>query len=144
MAFVIIFLSPFLSFSGTVHVPVNQALSRDKEMKKPLPLAPHFSAIIPCKHLAVAQVLTAVNRPCNRGTQDRSAWRPCSTREPRSLLPFSYSNVCKHPRAVSCSCFIADCQSTGTFGSALPFRSHTGSTGTFTSSVVATTQDGQL
>jgi hypothetical protein len=33
-------------------VPVNQALSRDKEMKKPLPLAPHFSAIIPCKQLA--------------------------------------------------------------------------------------------
>ncbi len=52
MAFVILFLSPFLSFSGTVHVPVNQALSRDKEMKKPLPLAPHFSAIIPCKHRA--------------------------------------------------------------------------------------------
>jgi hypothetical protein len=56
MAFVILFLSPFLSFSGTVHVPVNQALSRDKEMKKPLPLAPHFSAIIPCKHLEVRSV----------------------------------------------------------------------------------------
>ena len=56
MAFVILFLSPFLSFSGTVHVPVNQALSRDKEMKKPLPLAPHFSAIIRCKHLEVRSV----------------------------------------------------------------------------------------
>jgi uncharacterized membrane protein len=45
------------------------------------------------------------------------------------LLPFSDSQVSKHLRAVSCSCFIADCQRTGTFGSALPFRSHTGSTG---------------
>jgi len=35
--------------------------------------------------LAVAQALTAVNRSCNRGTQDRSAWRPCRTREPRSF-----------------------------------------------------------
>ena len=36
--------------------------------------------------LAVAQALTAVNKSCNRGTQDRSAWRSCRTREPRSLL----------------------------------------------------------
>ena len=35
------------------------------------------------------------------------------------------------------------CHGTGTFGSALPFRSHIRSTGAFTSSVVATTQDGQ-
>ena len=35
--------------------------------------------------LAVAQALTAVNKSCNRGTQDRSAWRPCRTREPRSF-----------------------------------------------------------
>jgi hypothetical protein len=56
MAFVILFLSPFLSFSGTVHVPVNQALAQRQGNEKPLPLAPHFSAIIPCKHLEVRSV----------------------------------------------------------------------------------------
>jgi hypothetical protein len=45
------------------------------------------------------------------------------------LLPFSDSKACKHPRAVGCSCFIADSHRTRTFGSALSFRSHTGSTG---------------
>src|SRR5215470_1206155 len=49
-----------------------------------------------------------------------------------------------HPQAVSCSCFIVDSQSTWTLESAPSFRSHTGSTGALTSSVVATTQDVQL
>src|SRR5215470_17073031 len=49
-----------------------------------------------------------------------------------------------HPQAVSCSCFIADSQSTRTLESVPSFRSHTGSTGALTSSVVATTQDDQL
>ena len=51
--FVILFLSTLIPFSGALNLSVNQALSIDKEMKKPFPLAPHFSAIIPCKHLAV-------------------------------------------------------------------------------------------
>jgi hypothetical protein len=38
--FVILFLSTLLPFSGTVHLSVNQALSIDKETKKPFPLAP--------------------------------------------------------------------------------------------------------
>jgi len=54
--FVILFLSTFIPFSGTLNLSVKQALSIDKEMKKPFPLAPHFSAIIPCKHLEVRSV----------------------------------------------------------------------------------------
>ncbi len=51
MAFVILFLSPLLPFSGAVHVSVNQALAQRQGNEKPFPLAPPFSAIIPCKHL---------------------------------------------------------------------------------------------
>ncbi len=59
------------------------------------------------------------------------------------LLPFSYSNVREHSRAVSSSCFIVDSHGTGTFGSALPFRSHINSPGILRPAV-ATLQDGQL
>ena len=48
-----------------------------------------------------------------------------------------------HPQAVSSSCFIVDSQRTGTFGSALPFRSHINSPGILRPAV-ATLQDGQL
>ena len=48
-----------------------------------------------------------------------------------------------HPQAVSSSCFIVDSHSTGTFGSALPFRSHIKSPGILRPAV-ATLQDGQL
>jgi len=48
-----------------------------------------------------------------------------------------------HPQAVSSSCFIVDSHSTGTFGSALPFRSHINSPGILRPAV-ATLQDGQL
>lgn len=48
-----------------------------------------------------------------------------------------------HPQAVSSSCFMVDSQRTGTFGSALPFRSHFNSPGILRPAV-ATLQDGQL
>src|SRR5260370_16130077 len=59
------------------------------------------------------------------------------------LLPFSYSKMREHSRAVSSSCFIVDSHGTGTFGSALPFRSHINSPGILRPAV-ATLQDGQL
>jgi hypothetical protein len=63
--FVILFLSTLIPFSGTLHLSVNQALSRDKEMKKPFPLAPHFSAIISCKHLAAESFEPGTRGQCH-------------------------------------------------------------------------------
>jgi len=67
--FVILFLSTLIPFSGALNLSVNQALSIDKEMKKPFPLAPHFSAIIPCKHLGFPPINTicclAQRLPCD-------------------------------------------------------------------------------
>jgi hypothetical protein len=45
---------------------------RDKERKKPLPLAPHFSAIIPCKHLGELGLRDECAREILRCAQDDS------------------------------------------------------------------------